>query len=170
MTSRKNAVLLACAVLVAFLAYSLYEVLFFDALGAGNTPENSFFVGEAIAYPSFAEISDPSNETTSIAFAPDPSSINFGTVPSGGNYATKYLDISNNGDGRILIFLGKEGGIAPMVAFPEARTLLEPKESKRIAVRLVTSNGTAPGKYDGRIILAKVKAKNAFADLFLALL
>lgn len=150
--------------------FAAYEVISFSrALGAPYA-ENTFFRGETIAYPASAEISDPSLEIPALGFSPGTSEINFGIVPGGGNYATKYIDIANRGNAGVFMLFWAEGNISGMVDFGSNRILLKPGDSVNMPVKLQTPKSGGIGNYSGTIFVSRVMAKGPVLSAFLWIL
>lgn len=158
------------AVIMLAMIFAVYEALSFSwALGAPSA-ENIFFRGETTAYPASAEISDPSLEIPAIGFASDTLAINFGIVPGGGNYATKFIDISNREDTRVTFIFRAEGNISGMVEFGRNNFALNPGDSAKVPVKFLTAKSAGTGNYSGRIFVSQVIAKNPISSAFLWLL
>lgn len=166
---KKYFLALTVTILIAVL-FATYEVISFSwALGAPSA-ENIFFKGETTTYLASAEISDPSLEIPALGFSPDTSEINFGIVPGGGNYATKFIDISNRGDTSVTFIFRSDGNISGMVEFGRNNFAMTPGDSANVPIKFLTGNGAATGKYIGRIFVSQVIAKNPISSTFLRLL
>lgn len=157
----------AVSAMLLFSIVLLYEVSSFSPPAGGTPSGNMLFAGNTDSFPASVEISDPKQDVASIGFGPDYSSLNFGIVPTGGNYARKFLEMSNGGDSEILIMLNAEGDIKSMIVFEKNNFVLGPGEYSKVPIVLKTTNSTAVGNYTGTIFISKVKAKNYLGTLFL---
>ncbi|MCK5333646.1 MAG: hypothetical protein KAJ24_03970 [Candidatus Aenigmarchaeota archaeon] len=156
------------AVLILFIAFFLlYGMLSFRGAMASSSAENMFFKSQSQSYDAFVEISDPKDDVPSIGFAADVDMLNFGIVPSGGNYARKVIHISNNARHRARVLFEAEGDIKTMIEFDETRYLVEPGASEEAQIILRTQNSTLAGNYSGSIIVTKIASKNALSNIFI---
>ncbi len=158
----------ASILLIAFAAFLLfYGVFSFRGAMGSDSAENMFFKSQSEVYDTFVEISDPKSEVPSIGFAADVDVLNFGIVPSGGNYARKAIHISNSARHRARVLFEVEGNIKNMLEFDETGHLLEPGASEDVEIILRTQNSTLIGNYSGKVRVIKVVPKNAVSNIFI---
>ncbi len=156
------------AVLLFFIAFLLfYGVFSFRDAMASSSAENLFFKSQSHAYDAFVEISNPQSEVLSIGFAADVEMLNFGIVPSGGNYARKVIHISNSAKHRARVLFEAQGNIKTLVEFDDTTYLIEPRASEEVPIFLRTQNSTLAGNYSGKIIVTKIASKNALSNIFI---
>ena len=167
-TKTNQKIVTALIIFIAFTAFFIFYGMFSfrGAMGSGSA-ENIFFKSQSEAYDAFVEISDPKSEVPSIGFAADVEMLNFGIVPSGGNYARKVIHISNSARLRARVLFEAEGNIKNMIEFDETRYLIEPGASEEIQIILRTQNSTLVGNYSGRIIVTKIASKNVLSNIFI---
>ena len=158
----------ALIVLVAFTAFFIfYGVFSFQGAMASSSAENMFFKSQSHAYDAFVEISDPKSEVPSIGFAADTDVLNFGIVPSGGNYAQKAIQVSNSARHRARVLFEAQGNIKNMLEFDETEYVIEPGASEEVRIILRTQNSTLAGNYSGKILVTKIASKNALSNIFI---
>ncbi len=163
----KKKIVNASILLIAFAAFLLfYGVFSFRGAMGSDSAENLFFKSQSQAYDAFVEISDPKSEVPSIGFAADVDVLNFGIVPSGGNYARKAIQISNSARHRARVLFEAQGNIKNMLEF-ETGYLLEPGASEDVEIILRTQNSTLIGNYSGKVRVIKVVPKNAVSNIFI---
>ena len=167
-TKTNQKIVTALIIFIAFTAFFIFYGMFsFRGAMTSGSAENIFFKSQSQAYDAFVEISNPKDDVPSIGFAADVDMLNFGIVPSGGNYARKVIYISNNAWHRTHVLFDVEGNIKPLVEFDETRYLIEPGASKDIQIFLRTQNSTLVGNYSGKIIVTKIAPKNALSNIFI---
>lgn len=112
---------------------------------------NLFFSYNIIRYPSSVEITpaESLNNSIVLGFATESWSINFGSVPAKGSYATRTVDISNSNEFDVEIIMKAYGNISDMVIFRENNIVLEPGEKKSVGIVLESKEDI--GNYSGEI-------------------
>ncbi len=164
----KKKIVNASILLIVFTVFLLfYGVFSFRGAMTSSSAENLFFKSQSEAYDAFVEISDPKSEVPSIGFAADTDVLNFGIVPSGGNYARKAIQISNSARHRARVLFEVEGNIKNMLEFNETGYLFEPGASEEVQIILRTQNSTLIGNYSGKVRVIKIVPKNAVSNIFI---
>ena len=167
-TKMNQKVVTALIILIAFAAFFIfYGVFSFRGAMTSSSAENLFFKSQSEAYEAFVEISDPKSEVPSIGFSADTDALNFGIVPSGGNYARKAILVSNSARHRARVLFDVEGNIRNMLEFNETGYLIEPGTSEYVDIILRTQNSTLIGNYSGNVRIIKVMPKNAVSNIFI---
>lgn len=164
----KKKIVSALMIFIAFAAFLVFYGIFSfrSAIGSASA-ESMFFSSQCDTYGAFVEISDPASDVPSIGFAADVDVLNFGIIPSGGNYARKSLEISNSAGHRARVLFRAKGDIKDMLEFNETGYLLEPGASENTQIILRTKNSTMAGNYSGKVSVIKIIPKNAFSNIFI---
>ncbi|MCK5299911.1 MAG: hypothetical protein KAJ54_02070 [Candidatus Aenigmarchaeota archaeon] len=121
--------------------------------------DNIFFTYEVNKYPTSVEISDIIERNLSIGFSLEPSTLNFGVVPTGGNMGKRFLTLKNTQDNKVKMQFIAYGNISPMIKFSDNDFYLMPDEVKQIDIMLETGQNTPAGDYFGEINLIVKRPK-----------
>jgi len=76
-----------------------------------------FFTYEATRYPSNVNITEPIEGNITIGVVVDPWNLNFGMIPTGGNFGKRILILTNQQEKNVRVSLKAYGNIKPMVEF-----------------------------------------------------
>jgi hypothetical protein len=137
-----------------------------DGFVTGSSFENCtdmFFNDEITKYPSFVDVAKflPSNQSLALGLVLDPWNLNFGTVPAGDNYVTRFIDLSNLKDKPVKITMASYGNLSGRVQFGKNDFILGPGEKTTVEVRAYATNATV-GNYTGQIDIFVKKPKVRF--------
>jgi len=126
-----------------------------------------FFVHERVRYPSNVEIVESKEEGMLLGFVTDPWNLNFGIIPTGGNFGTRHLKVFNSEDYKVRVNLRAYGDIKPLVTFSKNNFILAPNETAEVDIFLNTTNSTKPGNYTGEIDVIIKKPRLNILEIFL---
>ncbi len=129
--------------------------------------ENLFFKYEITKYPSSVAILPNLNTSMVLGFTVDPWNLDFGIIPTGGNFGKRGLILTNTEEKRAKIKLNVYGNITPMVSFSKNDFILDKGENVTIDVFMKTTNTTEPGNYTGEIDVVAIKPKYEILSGFL---
>jgi len=121
-----------------------------------------FFTYEINRYPTHVEISDITEHNISVGFSLEPSSLNFGVVPTGGNSGKRFITLQNTLNTNAKILLDAYGNISSLIHFSDDDFSLSPGVLKDLEIVLETKKNTAVGDYSGEIVLVVKRPKYAF--------
>ena len=110
-----------------------------------------FFDYETTRFPSNVEIVLPQEEGMKIGFVIDPWNLNFGIIPTGGNYGTRHIILVNSEDRNVRVDINVYGTIKPLVSVSQNNFILQSGKSVTVDIYLNTTNSTKPGNYTGEI-------------------
>ena len=131
-----------------------------------NDDQNMFFIYKKFRYTSNVTIVHAVSEIA-IGVSTDKDNLNFGIVPTGGSYSTRFIDITNEEDLPVKVVLESFGDILPLVEIKNPIYILQPGDSVKVEVILKTTNETETGNYYGGIEILTVMPKNSFIAPFL---
>jgi hypothetical protein len=109
-------------------------------------------------------------EGFTIGVVTDPDNLNFGKIPAGGSYGTRFINITNTEDEEVFVRLDAYGNISHLVQFKKNNFFLNTGETAELEIILNTTQTTKTGDYNGVIELAIAKPRNPLASPFLSLM
>jgi hypothetical protein len=126
-----------------------------------------FFNYEMTEYPSSAEVSSavPVNNTVTIGVVVDPWNLNFGIIPQGNNYGTRFVDLGNMKENDAKVSFKIYGTIAPFVTFSKNNFMLHSKENTTVQLNFNASTAQI-GNYTGQIDVVVQRPKYDFVYSF----
>jgi hypothetical protein len=113
--------------------------------------EDLLFKYETTKYPSSVAIFPNVDANMVIGFTVDPWNLDFGIIPTGGNFGKRGLILTNVENKEAKIKLNVYGNITPMVSFSKNDFILNKDENATISVFMKTTNTTEVGNYTGEI-------------------
>jgi hypothetical protein len=127
------------------------------------TYSDLFFSYEITKYPSSVEIVEakPAQEKLTIGLTVDPWNLNFGIIPEGKNFGTRFISLSNLKEKDAKVSFKVYGNISPFVKFSNNNFLLHPNESLTIKVNFY-AEGAKIGNYSGEIDVIVQRPKYDF--------
>ncbi|MEM5773289.1 MAG: hypothetical protein QXL86_03680 [Candidatus Aenigmatarchaeota archaeon] len=122
-----------------------------------------FFNYEIIRYPSSVEVSPvrPDQERLKLGVVVDPWNLNFGIVPIGNNFVTRFIEISNPKEKSAKIVFKVYGNISPFVNFTRNDFIIRPNESVTIEAKFYAEKAKI-GNYTGEIDIVIQRPKYEF--------
>jgi hypothetical protein len=131
------------------------------------TRSDLFFSYETTKYPSGAQVAvaQPTQERLTIGVATDPWSLNFGIIPYGDNFGTRYVDLINKKDRDVKVSLKTYGNITPFVNFSKNNFFLHPNENITIKAQFYATSAKI-GNYSGQIDITVQRPKYDFLYFF----
>ena len=105
-----------------------------------------------------------------IGVVTDPDNLNFGKIPAGGSYGTRFINMTNSEDEKVFVKLGAYGNISHLVQFEKNNFFLNTGEAVELEIILNTTRATKTGDYTGVIELIIIKPRNPLATPFLSLI
>ncbi|MEM5879268.1 MAG: hypothetical protein QXK48_03925 [Candidatus Aenigmatarchaeota archaeon] len=128
-----------------------------------ETRSDFFFNYEIIRYPSSVSVSStgPTEEKLKIGVVVDPWNLNFGIIPVGKNFGTRFIDLENPTDKDVKINFKVYGNISPFVNFTKNDFILHKKEKITIEVKFYAEQAKI-GNYSGEIDVIIQKPKYDF--------
>jgi len=126
-----------------------------------------FFTYEATRYPSNVNITEPIEGNITIGVVVDPWNLNFGMIPTGGNFGKRILILTNQQEKDVRVSLKAYGNIKPMVEFEKNDFILGKSKNTTIDIILRTTGKTEIGDYTGEIDVSIKIPKYGFAYMFL---
>lgn len=126
-----------------------------------------FFTYEIVRYPSSAEVLSiqPYQEKLTLGVVVDPWNLNFGKIPFGNNFATRFIELDNLKEKDAKIFFKVYGNISPFVNFTKNNFILKPNESVTIEVKFFAEKAEI-GNYTGEIDVTIKRPKYDFIYIF----
>jgi len=126
-----------------------------------------FFNYEIIRFPTSAEVSpyQPNQQKLSLGVVVDPWNLNFGRIPSGKNFATRFIDLSNLKEKDAKVIFKVYGNISPFVNFSKNNFILKPNESVTVEVKFYAEKAEI-GNYAGEIDVIVKRPKYDFLYIF----
>ncbi len=172
---KKYALFLPIILIIFLFAFSRADMLFMpylkpDTLAANHTvlyDNNLFFTYEINKYPTSVEISNVEGQNISIGFSLEPTSLDFGMVPTGGAMGMRFLTLKNTQADPAKMLLFAHGNISSMIQYNDNNFYLKPEVVKDVEIMLKTDKNTPVGNYSGEINLVVKRARYNFMKLFL---
>lgn len=132
-----------------------------------ETRSDIFFNYEITRYPSNTEISiaKPTQEKYTIGVVIDPWNLNFGIIPAGDNFGTRFIDLTNLKEKDVKIYFKVYGNISPFVNFSKNNFILRPKENITVETHFYASSAEV-GNYSGEIDVIAQRPKYDFLYIF----
>jgi len=165
MKEKKKIILVSLAFFVLFLILTNlpYEPKGFVANRTFETHSDLFFNYEIIRYPSRVEVSEviSSQEKLTLGVVVDPWNLNFGIIPAGKNFATRFIDLANLREKDAKVSFKVYGNISPLVNFTKNDFILKPNESATIEVKFYAESAKI-GNYSGEIDVIVQRPKYEF--------
>lgn len=126
-----------------------------------------FFDYEITRYPSAAQVSpfQPNQEKLTLGVVVDPWNLNFGIIPKGNNFATRFIDLVNLREKDARIFFKVYGNISPFINFTKNNFILKPNESITVEVNFFAEKAEI-GNYSGEIDVIVQRPKYDFLYSF----
>jgi hypothetical protein len=128
--------------------------------------EGLFYTYEITRYQSDVEITDLLTENISIGVTVDPINLNFGKIPIGGSYGTRFLDLVNLQEQRAKVMIKAFGNTSSMVTFSHNNFVLDGLKNLTVEITLTTTNTTKIGNYTGEIDVIIIRPKYDFLYYF----
>ncbi|MBI4020213.1 MAG: hypothetical protein HY367_02690 [Candidatus Aenigmarchaeota archaeon] len=130
--------------------------------------EDLFFTYELLRYPASTDIANATGNLA-IGLNTDTDILGFGIIPSGDNYGTKHISLTNGMDSPARITVSSTGDIAPLMEFSHRKATLGPGESLVIDAKVLASRAPRPGRYEGEADIKIIRARHAMGALLLGL-
>ncbi|MEM7825063.1 MAG: hypothetical protein QXO27_03780 [Candidatus Aenigmatarchaeota archaeon] len=132
-----------------------------------ETRSDLFFYYEITKYPSSAEVLpiQLTQERLTIGVVLDPWNLNFGTIPAGNNFGTRFINLVNKKENDVKIRLKVYGNITPFVNFSKNNFILLPKENVTLEVHFYAATAKI-GNYSGEIDIVAQRPKYGFLYSF----
>jgi hypothetical protein len=131
------------------------------------TYSDLFFNYEISKYPSRVEIAkaEPAKEKITIGLTVDPWNLDFGIIPEGKNFGTRFINLANLKEKDAKINFKVYGNISPFVKFSKNNFILHPNENLTVEVSF-HAEGAKIGNYFGEIDVVVQRPKYDFLYAF----
>lgn len=131
-----------------------------------ETYSDLFFNYEITKYPSSGEVStvQPTQERLTLGVTIDPWNLNFGVIPAGNNFGTRFINLVNKKENAKISFK-VYGNISPFVNFSKNDFILHSKENVTVEVNFYTASAKV-GNYSGEIDVIVQRPKYDFLYSF----
>jgi hypothetical protein len=118
---------------------------------------------ETTKYPSSAEVSSvlPTSDKLTIGVVVDPWNLNFGIIPAGKNYGTRFIDLTNMQEKDSKVSFKVYGNISPFVTFSKNDFILHSSENVTVEVHFLAESANV-GNYTGEIDVVIQRPKYDF--------
>jgi len=132
-----------------------------------TTYSDLFFNYEISKYPSRVEIAkaEPAKEKITIGLTVDPWNLDFGIIPEGKNFGTRFINLANLKEKDAKISFKVYGNISPFVKFNKNNFILHPNENLTVEVSF-HAEGAKIGNYSGEIDVIVQRPKYDFLYVF----
>ncbi|MEM5829352.1 MAG: hypothetical protein QW040_00065 [Candidatus Aenigmatarchaeota archaeon] len=126
-----------------------------------------FFTYEITRYPTSAQVlpAQPNHEKLTLGVVVDPWNLNFGIVPAGKNFVTRFVDLTNLKEKDAKIMVRVYGNISPFVNFTKNNFILKPNENAMIEVKFYAEKAEI-GNYSGEIDVVVQRPRYDFLYYF----
>ncbi|MEM3393687.1 MAG: hypothetical protein QXY79_01405 [Candidatus Methanomethylicia archaeon] len=121
------------------------------------------FTYEITRYPTSAQVlpNTLNQEKLTLGFVIDPWNLNFGIVPPGQNFVTRFIELTNLKDKNAKILLKVYGNISSFVNFTKNNFILKPNETITVEVNFYAEK-VEIGNYSGEIDVVVQRPKYDF--------
>ena len=123
--------------------------------------QSLFFNVEINRYPTKVQVMNYTKEKITVGVNIDPWNLNFGIVPIGKNYASRFVNLYNNNNKTVKVIFKVYGNISNFVTFSKNYFYLKPNESETVQINFNAENATI-GIYDGEIDVIVMKPRFNF--------
>lgn len=132
-----------------------------------ETRSDLFFNYEITRYPSNTEISvaKPTQEKYILGVVIDPWNLDFGIIPAGDNFGTRFIDLTNLKEKDVKIYFKVYGNISAFVNFSKNNFILRPEENITVETHFYASSAEV-GNYSGEIDVIAQRPKYDFLYSF----
>ena len=132
-----------------------------------TTYSDLFFNYEISKYPSRVEIAkaELAKEKITIGLTVDPWNLDFGMIPEGKNFGTRFINLANLKEKDAKISFKVYGNISPFVKFNKNDFILHPNENLTVEVSF-HAEGAKIGNYSGEIDVIVQRPKYDFLYAF----
>lgn len=155
-----------------FLLFLIVSVLIFSSVPLSQPNEfvtnktfekkqSLFFNVEINRYPTKVRVMNYTKEKITVGVNVDPWNLNFGIVPIGKNYASRFVNLYNNNNKAVKVIFKVYGNISNFVTFSKNYFYLKPNESETIQINFNAENATI-GIYNGEIDVIIMKPRFNF--------
>jgi len=131
------------------------------------TYSDLFFNYEITKYPSRVEVvkAEPVKEKITIGLSVDPWNLDFGIIPEGKNFGTRFINLANFKQKDAKISFKVYGNISPFVKFGKNDLILRANENLTVEVSF-HAEGAKIGNYSGEIDVVVQRPKYDFLYMF----
>ena len=118
--------------------------------------QSLFFNVEINRYPTKVQVMNYTKEKITVGVNVDPWNLNFGIVPIGKNYASRFINLFNSNKKDVKVILKVYGNISEFVTFSKNNFYLKPNQSVTIKINFNAENASI-GNYSGEIDVIIIK-------------
>lgn len=128
-----------------------------------NNCTDLLFNDEITRYPSSATVMvySPEDDRVTLGFVVDPFNLNFGVVPYGDNYITRFVMLKNLKDDAVKVSFRSFGNISRFVNYSMNDFILDNGESATVDIRFLAKDAVV-GNYTGQIDVIVKKPTHEF--------